>query len=152
MERLISTDLMARFMCSELMRTLKFSAVHIMTLFICKSSAVCFVTIPLFPSFSVFTCGMQWMRRSLFVNLDCILFVSLNNGWSVWRYTLKRYVNRPRFCYNVKTQKSWLLKVCNEKKCCNQLVNCIFSGIESGWPNHIWNAGTIRFSTLIIKM
>lgn len=50
--RLISTDLMARFICSELMRTLKFSAVRIMTLFICKSSAVCFLTIPLSLSLS----------------------------------------------------------------------------------------------------
>lgn len=56
MERLISSDLMARFMCSELMRTLKFSAVCIMTLFICKSSAVCFLTIP--PSLSL--CFHMW--------------------------------------------------------------------------------------------
>ncbi len=30
-----------------------------------------------------------------------------------------------------------VIKGCNEKKCCNQHIICIFSGIESGWPNRI---------------
>ncbi len=77
MERLISTDLMARFMCSELMRTLKFSAVHIMTLVICKSSAVCFVTIPL----SLFLCFHMWNAVDEAIAL-CEL--SLNTGMTVY--------------------------------------------------------------------